>query len=180
MQEVRVLRLKLTSDIPGGEKQMGMKVAVFDIYVACRTSMVVWVEGSNHYYVPQKDPSDKRASRDKRFDIKDYNKNRWTGYSRNEPVDIIEAAGLRKRSKASVEPLMRDGGYNAYSLMECPRPANKAAYPHMSYMRDIRSSSAPYHVMHLVLQTPHIRPIRTGTQTQGERAQECEVRTDGF
>ena len=36
--------------------------------------------------------------------------------------------------------------------MACPSPAAKAAYPHMSYLWDIGPSSAPYDVMHLVLQ----------------------------
>jgi len=36
------------------------------------------------------------------------------------------------------------------------------------------------HITSYILQTPQFWAIRAGTQTQGEREQECEVRTDGF
>jgi len=36
--------------------------------------------------------------------------------------------------------------------MACPSPADRAAYPLMSYLWDIGPSSTPYDVMHLVQQ----------------------------
>jgi len=66
-------------------------------------------------------------------------------------VDIINSERLQNRSKACAQRLMRDNGYRGYSLMSCPEPAYKAAYPHMSYACDSGSSFAPYDVIHLVL-----------------------------
>jgi len=151
-QEVRVLLLQMPSDMLGGNKMTGMKGSNGRQPSRFQDFHGVWVEGSNHYYFPDKDPSSKSASRAKIFDIKDYNKNRRTASSRTEAVDIIEAARLQNRSKTFVERLMRDSGCKGYSLMACPSPADKAAYPHMSYLWDIGPSSAPYDVMHLVLQ----------------------------
>jgi len=34
--------------------------------------------------------------------------------------------------------------------------------------------------MNSILQSAQFWPIRTGTRTQGERDQECEIRTDGL
>jgi len=151
-QEVRVLLLQMTSDMPGGNKMTGMKDSNGRQPSRFQDFHGVCVEGSNHYYFPDKDPSNKSASRAKLFDIKNYNKNRRTASSRTEAVDIIEAARLQNRSKTFVEQLMRDSGYKGYCLMACPSPAEKAAYPHMSYLWDVGPSSTPYDVMHLVLQ----------------------------
>jgi len=151
-QEVRVILLQLTSDMPGGNQMTGMKGSNGRQPSRFQELHGVWVEGSNHYHLPDKDPSDKPASRAKFFDIKDHNKNRRTASSRTEAVHIIEAARLQNRSKTFVERLMRDRGYKGYSLMACPSPVDKAAYPHMSYLWDIGPSSAPYEVMHLVPQ----------------------------
>ena len=109
-QEVRVLLLQLTSDMTGGNKMTGMKGSNGRQQSRFQDFHGVWVEGSNHYYFPDKDPSDKPASRANFFDIKDYNKNRRTASSRTEAVDIIEAARLQNRPKTFVERLMRDSG----------------------------------------------------------------------
>ena len=152
LKEARVLVLQLTSDMPGGNNMTGMKGSSGRQPSRFQDFHGVWVEGSNHYYFPDKDPSEKPASRTKLFDIKDYNKNRRTASSRTEAVDIIEAARLQNQSKTCVERLMRHSGYKGSYLMACPSPADRAAYPYMSYLWNIGPSFAPYDVMHLVLQ----------------------------
>jgi len=138
------------------------------------------VEGSNHYLFPDKDPSDKPASRAKLFDIKVYNKNRRTASSRTEAVDIIKAARLQNRSKTCVERLMRDSGYKGYSLMACPSPADRAAYTHMSYLWDIGPSSAPYDVMHLVLQNNVSTVASVFRRVERLRQGSTQVGYDGY
>jgi len=152
IQEVRVHLLQLTSEMPGGNKVTGIKGSNGRQPSRFQDFHGVWVEGSNHHDFPDKDPSDRPASPAKLFEKKYYNKNRRTASSRTEAVNIIEAARLQTRSKICVERLMQVSGYKGYFFMTCPSPVDRAPYPHMRYIRDIGPSSAPYDVMHLVLQ----------------------------
>jgi len=95
LQEVIHFLLQLTSDMPGGNKMTGMKGSNVRQPSRFQDFHDVWVEGSNHNNLPDKDPSDKSASRVKLFHIKDYNKNRRTASSITKAVDIIEAAHCR-------------------------------------------------------------------------------------
>jgi len=71
-QEFRVFLLQLTSDMPGGNRTMGMKGSNDPQPSRFQTFHGVWVARSNLCYFPAEEPSDKPASRANIFEIKNY------------------------------------------------------------------------------------------------------------
>ena len=42
-------------------------------------------------------------------------------------------------------------GVKGYSLLFAPSPGDRAAYPHLQHLRDLRPTAAPYDTMHQVI-----------------------------